>query len=104
MDDEHLKGLPYPGIAKACFLVALDNGGINRGRSVKRWRKDYARWIGKQDVPTISQIDTWFRSLTDEQLNDACVGGTGEPEVEAIRATAPAFMDDILNTYFEEVC
>lgn len=104
IDAEPWTGLKHEGVARACFIVALDNGGINRDRSAAKWRRDYNRWLAKQEFPNIEQIDAWFLSLSEGGLEEACVGGTGDPEVEAIRSTAPAFMDDVLNAYFDEVC
>lgn len=92
------------GIEKACLLVALDNGGINRTRSAARQSLEFKRWLAKQEYPNLSEIDAWLCALTDEQLEMFCCGGTGEPEVDAFRATAPAFADDILTAYFDEVC
>ena len=94
----------YPGIAAACFLIALDNGGINRERSVERQGREFAKWMARQDQPNLAEIDAWLDELSEEDLELVCVGGTGEPEVEAIRANAPVFMDDLLNAYFDEVC
>lgn len=94
----------FLGIEKACLLVALDNGGINRTRSAAKQSRDFKAWIAKQDYPNLSEIDAWLASLTDGQLEIFCCGGTGEPEVDAFRATAPSFADDLLTAYFDEVC
>lgn len=97
-------GKAYAGIRKACFLIALDNGGINRERSAAKQGREFDRWIAEQDYPNLSEIDGWLDAHTEEELEIVCCGGTGESEVEAIRAMAPAFMDDLLNNYFDEVC
>lgn len=94
----------YPGIARACLLIALDNGGINRERPVARQRRDMERWIAKQPQEILPAIDAWLAALSDEDLDAFCCGGEDEPETEAIRATAPPFTDQLLNDYFDEVC
>lgn len=94
----------FPGIYRACLLIALDNGGINRTRSVERQRREYERWLSSHPDEMLQPIDAWFTSLSDEDLDMVCTGGTGEPEVEALRAQGPPFSDDLLNDYFEKVC
>jgi hypothetical protein len=94
----------YPGIAAACLLIALDNGGIHRGRSEQQQSREFNKWLAKQDYPNLHEIDAWLASLSKADLDQFCSGGTGEPETEAIRANAPAFTDDLLNSYFDEVC
>jgi len=93
-----------PGIAKACFLIAIDNGGIHRDRSAQKQSSDFAKWIAKQDYPNLSEINAFLAALSDDDLDLFCCGGTGDPDVEVIRSTAPAFTDDLLNAYFDEVC
>ena len=93
----------YPHIEKACLLIAIDNGGINRNRAVKQQRRDYAKWISRQDGP-LHEIDAWLGALSDEDLETACIGGQDEPETIAVKSTAPPFTDDLLNSYFDEVC
>lgn len=97
------KPLPFPGIAAACLIVALDNGGINRGRSQRKQQADYRRWIAKQDG-NLAEIDAWLSGLSKETLETVCVGGQDEPETIAAKADAPPFTDDLLNDYFDEVC
>jgi hypothetical protein len=104
MDDlKPWETLSYAGIARACFLIALDNGGINRGRSVRKWRGDYERWIAIQAGP-LAEISSWLADLPDEQMELVCGGGEDEPETIAARADAPAFTDALLTSYFDEVC
>lgn len=94
----------YPGIARAALLIALDNGGINRDRSVARQRADFERWIARQPDGPLPAIDAWLAALSDHDLEEFCYGGEGEPEHEALALKAPPFTDDLLNTYFDEVC
>ena len=94
----------YPGIARACLLIALDNGGINRDRSEAQQNREMKRWLAKQPEDVLTAIDAWLSSLSDDDLDTFCCGGEDEPETEAIRATAPLFTDDLLNSYFDEVC
>lgn len=93
----------YPGIRRACFLIALDNGGINRDRSEAQWDREFARWIGRRDDKNaLAPIDAWLASLTDEALDTVCCGE--HSEVAAAMRKAPPFTDDLLNNFFDEVC
>ena len=94
----------HPGIARACQLVALDNGGINRFRSVEKQSRQFNAWLAKQEYPNLAELDQWFAALSEDELELFCCGGTGEPEADAFLAKAPAFADDLLTQYFEEVC
>lgn len=96
--------MDYSGIARACFLIAIDNGGINRGRSEAMQKRDMGRWLAKQPSDTLPEIDAWLSALSDDDLDTFCCGGEDEPETEAVRATAPPFTDQLLNDYFDEVC
>lgn len=94
-------GHPYPHIAKACLLIARDNGGINRNRSVVQ-ALDFAEFIGGHHAP-LEAIDAWLGTLSDEQLETVCCGEASEGA--AILATgAPAGTNELLNDYFEMVC
>jgi len=92
----------YQNIAKACRLIAIDNGGIHRDRSVEKQARQYRSWIARREDPTLAEIDGWLGGLSDTDLATACCGETSE--AEAVLVTAPAFTDDLLNAYFEEVC
>lgn len=94
----------FPGIKRACLEIALDNGGINRGRSQKQQAREMRRWLERQPQEILPVIDVWFSSLSDEDLSTACCGGQDEPETQALLATAPPFTDQLLNDYFDEVC
>lgn len=94
----------YPGIARACLLIALDNGGINRYRSVETQKRDMERWLAKLPADILPPIDAWLAALSDEDLDTFCCGGEDESETKVIRATAPPFTDQLLNDYFAEVC
>ena len=96
--------LSYPGIARAAFEIAIDNGGINRNRSERQQEKEFQRWIAKQPPDILPPIDAWLASLSDDDLQTFCSGGQDEPETEAIRKHAPPFTDSLLNAYFDEVC
>ncbi|NMG39854.1 hypothetical protein GRZ55_11420 [Chelativorans sp. ZYF759] len=94
----------YPGIARAALLIALDNGGINRFRSQQQQEREMARWLATQPEHEIKPVDAWLATLSDEQMEQVCCGGEGEPEQAAAMADAPPFTNEILNSYFEEVC
>lgn len=88
----------YPAIAKACFLIALDNGGIRRDRSVLKWAGEFSRWLERRAEP-LAEINRWLGDLTDEQLDTVCTGEA--TEADAALAAAPAFTQSLLNKYFD---
>lgn len=97
----------FPNIARACQLIALDNGGINRTRGPFQQVRDFERWMEDRAqfrFPNADEIDAWLGTRTDQQLDDICCGGEGEPEQEAAMVGAPPFTDELLNAYFEDVC
>lgn len=94
----------YPGIARAALLIALDNGGINRHRSQQQQERERERWLATQPEEILASVDAWLATLSDDQLEQVCCGGEGEPEREAVMADAPPFTDELLNSYFDEVC
>jgi len=94
----------YEGIQKATLLVALDNGGINRGRSVAQQRRDLEKFLRRQPDEILKPVDAWLLTLSEADLETFCCGGEDEPETEALRAVAPPFADHLLNVYFDEVC
>ena len=97
-------GLTWPRIGQACFAITIDNGGINRGRSVQKWRRDFVRWITKRPSELLRPIEDWLTTKSAAEIEAICCGGQGEPEQVAAMADAPAFADDLLTEYFEEVC
>ncbi len=94
----------YPGISRACLEIALDNGGINRGRPLKQQQRELARFLERQPQEILPAIDAWLSGLSDDDLSTVCCGGQDEPETQALRAKAPPFTDQLLNDYFDEVC
>ena len=94
----------YPGLERAAVEIALDSGGINRGRSERRMRKEFRSWARQQPGEILEPIDKWLSALSDEDLYIVCCGGKGETEQEALLAEAPPFTDDTLDRYFNEVC
>ena len=94
----------YPGIAKACFEIAIDNGGINRFRPELDQRQAFEAWLPTQPQEWLGSIETWLSSLSDADLQLVASGGQDEPETIAIRAKEPPFTDDLLTAYFNEVC
>lgn len=95
-------GKRYPGIERATLLVALDNGGINRDRSVEQQKRDLYRFLAKQPDEILPAIDAWFAALSESDLEMFCCGEVSERK--DLAAKAPVFADDLLNTYFDEVC
>ncbi|SMC41167.1 hypothetical protein SAMN06297251_10288 [Fulvimarina manganoxydans] len=94
----------FPGLYRAYLLIALDNGGINRCRSVEDQRRDFDRWADKQPLQTLSSSDAWLSSLSQERLELVASGGQDEPDTIAAKEGAPDDLDDLLNSYFDEVC
>lgn len=92
----------YPGIAKATFLIALDNGGINRFRSEKQQRKELDSFLFRQEID-LRPIDDWLNGLPDDDLERACFGE--QSEIDAfLAANAPPFTGQLLDDYFDQVC
>jgi hypothetical protein len=99
-----IQSIHYPGIAKACFEIAIDNGGINRDRSEADQRKAFEAWLPTQPAEWLGPIETWLSSLSVDNILLVASGGEDEPETLAAREGAPPFTDDLLNAYFDEVC
>lgn len=94
----------YPGIARAALEIALDNGGINRFRSERKQRRELSNFLERQPQEILPAIDAWLGGLSQEDLQEFCCGGLGEPERELVAKDAPPFTDQLLNDYFDEVC
>lgn len=91
----------YPGISRATLLIATDNGGINRDRSVKQQRKDLCRWLAGQPTEMIEPIEAWLSKLSDDEMAIVCCD---PDEGGDLMKLAPPFTDDFLDRYFHEVC
>lgn len=92
-----------PGIMKACTLIALDNGGINRDRSEMDQARELGMWLEEvEDQFDLPMIDAWLSSLSKEDLDIAC--GGEDTEMEAIHKSGPPGSNEFLNLYFDEVC
>lgn len=102
MNETEKTPVPYPGIARAALLIALDNGGINRDRSERQQARDLARWLKKQPPEILPPIDAWLGALSEDDLETACCGEV--TEADAVLASAPPFTSDLLNRYFEDIC
>lgn len=94
----------YAALHKAFLVIALDNGGIHRDRSVERQAKEATVFLSKRDSAFLAPIEQWLASLTDDEIETVCAGGRDEPETIELMAKAPPFADDLLNDYFDEVC
>ncbi|WP_062233091.1 hypothetical protein [Aureimonas sp. N4] len=97
-------GGEYPGIAAACQLIALDNGGINRSRSVAKQGSEMRKWLAKQPAEMVEPIDAWLSSLSEADLDEVCCGCADDEAHVALLMAAPPFTDELLNSYFDEVC
>lgn len=92
----------FSGISRAAFLIALNNGGINRNRSEKDQKQDLERFLSRQPQEILPAIDAWLTGLSEEELEVVC---TGEHfEMEVILSKAPPFTNTLLNDYFDQVC
>jgi len=60
-------------------------------------------WLARQ-VMDLRPIDTWLARLSDEDLEEVCCGGAGEPRQVELLEQAPPFTDSLLNDFFDEVC
>lgn len=96
--------LAFPHIARACFTIAIDNGGINRERGAHQWAADYTAFINSRMAMAeeLPKIDSWLADLSAEELDTVCTGEAGE--ADSILARGPVGARDILDDYFDLVC
>lgn len=94
----------YPAVTRACLEVALDNGGINRGRSIAKQGKELERFLAGRPAEELDLVEPWLASLTEDELRTVAAGGQDEPETIKLMERAPPFTDALLNAYFDEVC
>ncbi|MDB5177537.1 MAG: hypothetical protein JWN75_1205 [Candidatus Saccharibacteria bacterium] len=95
----------YPNIIKACLLIAVDCGALNRTTTqadIQRQAVDFLA-VYPYFHNELTAIDTWLGTLTEEQLNLICVGDQDEAGAELMETKAPPFTDTLLNNWFE-VC
>lgn len=94
----------YPGIWRACFMIAVCNNGLRRDRPEAQIIEEYNGWMATRETPhaELQAINDWLAAFNDEELENICDGE--ETEVRAIMASAPPGTDDLLNRYFEKVC
>ena len=93
----------YSGIRKACFLITLDNGGLNRWRPEKAVHKSITDFLASRayESSVLATIDSWLSSLSDEGLERACVGEQSEMEA-FLTEHSPPFTNALLDEYFED--
>lgn len=93
----------YPIIRKACLEIAYDNGGVNRDRPEKQVSVEIDGFLSSRPYSDqFAAIDAWLAALPPADLETICAGD--QDEAEKIMASAPAFTDQLLNEYFDEVC
>lgn len=93
----------YAAIRRACFLIALDNGGVNRERSAKQIEREIGKFLdGHKYDQFLPDIDAYIAKLSKDELETLCCGE--ESEIETMCLTAPPFTNEFLNDYFDEVC
>lgn len=92
----------YPGIKRAAIEIALDNGGINRDRSMSQMLADFGNWLEDQDQAILPSIDAWLTDLSEDDLSTVCCGE--HSDMQRLIKSAPPGTDDLLNRYFDEVC
>jgi hypothetical protein len=98
----------YAGIAKACQLIALDNGGINRYRTTWQQANDFEKWlvtyVQANDITPeqLQEADDWLIKLEPTVMDIVCCGE--DTDREAAMVNAPWFLNDLLDAYFEGPC
>ena len=93
----------YSYIYHACFLVLLDNGGLNRDHSQKQFELEFEAFImGVEEHESwkLSDIDDWFGRLSEEELEVATAGE--DTEMNALYESAPEGSLQLLNKWFED--
>ena len=96
--------LHWPGLWRACFLITVDNGGLNRFRSEEKIKREFRDFIDRRPEPAeiLRAIDDWLKDLDEERLETVTVGEHTEME-EALK-NGPVFTDTILGAWFDEHC
>lgn len=102
----------YPNIWDACFLITVDNGGLNRNRSVEQIQTEFEAFIErvqKTESWNLVAINNWIGTLDrksygvlDSQFDILCCGE--ETERDALLNGSPIGTNDLLEKWFEEVC
>lgn len=92
----------FPGIKKACLLIALDNGGINRDRSEAMQEAELETFLAARAWPELKRIDEWLSGLSEADMETVCAGEYSE--MQAAMETAPAELESLLCDYFEGPC
>ena len=93
----------FPGIYKACLLIALDNNGIHCDRSEEDMAKElYDFMAERHKTYNLPEIDTWLNALSAEVLTNVCSGE--EAEITAAMVGSPENTNQFLQEYFDEVC
>lgn len=95
----------YPNIHTASFVIALDNGGINRTRPAYQQKADFDAWLARSGCHALYDLDainTWLGALPKADLETVCVGEMFE--MLKLMKGAPNGTDALLSAYFDEVC
>jgi hypothetical protein len=94
-------GIKYQNIARACFAICIDNGGINRERSEQQWRDEFAAFINREAWPPeiLVAIDAWLGTLAADDLETVCAGV--DTEAMTLMESAPPCTQEVLDAYFE---
>lgn len=95
----------YPGLRRAALEIAYDNGMVNRTTTEEKWLTSLDPIVGATGVDhaDLQAMSEFIDTLTEEELNELCCGGQGEPEQEAVLNRAPdrEKLDGMLNDIFE---
>lgn len=96
----------YPNLVKTFMFITLDNGGINRTRSIDQWNKEVNTFLLKQNNSDLHLLewDRWLGTKDEKTLDLIAAGGQDEPETIEAHKNMPEGLDEFLNIYFEEVC
>jgi len=89
----------YEAIKQAAIVMALDNGAINRYRTLVQFLDDLRAALEKEDADNLEAANVWLGTLNYEQI-DIFTGGSDE-EIDALNS--PEFVDDLFNRIFQEV-
>lgn len=97
----------YPFIAKACLLIALDNGRVNRQEPIGMWAGNFSHWLesfrptgptGVREADLLA-INEWIAGLTEEHLDVLCADHDN-PAYWGLSQAAPRGVMDLLGSYY----
>lgn len=89
----------YPCLRRACLMIALDNGWINR-YNPREQQAGFSLWLVNQPRSALDMAETVLMKLSKSALEDFAIGGSDERLAVATKYNIPIEVDDLLDDYF----